>query len=60
MAVVICPNGHKIEMMRLVSIAKSEKSGDSGRVQCPICKHQWCYCPQHGAYPCPPPCPYKH
>jgi len=55
---ITCPNKHKVRTSKLYRVEKSVKKPDMGKVQCPICLSKWCYCPKHGEYGCPPPCPW--
>src|ERR1039458_1623076 len=55
---VYCKSEQPIRRLKLLE--KSVKSGDLGKIQCSICEKNFCFCPTHGVYSCPPPCPYTH
>lgn len=48
-----CPNCEKINKFMF----RADRP-DQGSLTCHYCAMIWCYCGQHGPYPCPQPCPH--
>jgi hypothetical protein len=55
--VLWCEKCGKHQVCTTRGVGTKSGTSDVGRVECVVCKSEWCYCRKHGRYRCPPPCP---